>query len=62
MPWSDLPTVIKKMFNYFGPEQHEKRVTRKFIGRWDIIRKSIQVAKEHEDDLEKMDKLRKELK
>jgi len=63
MAWSDIPTVIKNAMNYFGPDQHERRVLRKFIGRWDRIRPTLSVtgkrAKKH---LEKMDDLRKELR
>lgn len=63
MPWSDVPTLLKDIMNYFGPDQHERRVLRKFIGRWDKIRAFLSVngerAKKH---LEVMDKLRKELK
>jgi len=63
MPWSDVPTVIKDIFKYFGPDQHERRVLRKFIGRWDKIRAVLSVkGKRAEKHLEVMDKLRKELR
>lgn len=63
MPWSDAPTVIKKILNYFGPDKHEQRVLRKFIGRWDKIRAVLSVeGKRAEKHLKMMDKLRKELR
>ena len=63
MPWSDVPTVLKKILGYFGPKQHETRVLRKFVGYWDTLRPAIKVeGKKEEKYLAKMDKLRKELK
>ena len=63
MPWSDVPTVLKQMFGYFGPSKHEERVLRKFVGYWDVVRPAVTVeGKKEQKYLDKMDKLRKELK
>lgn len=63
MAWSDVPAVLKKVFGYFGEEQHEKRVLRKFVGTWDKLRPSIKVTdKKDKYYLKRMDNLRKELR
>ena len=63
MPWSDIPTAIKDLVNYFGPGKHEERVLRKFIGRWDLVRKYIKFeGKRQNNHLKVMDRLRKELR
>lgn len=65
MAWSDVPTVLKQILGYFGPEQHERRVLRKFIGLWDLLRSKINIPEKDKRELkylEKMDKLREELK
>ena len=63
MAWSDAPTVIKQLLGYFGPKQHEMRVLRKFIGRWDAVRPYVKFdGKRQKNHLAVMDKLRKELR
>lgn len=63
MPWSDIPTVLKQLFGYFGPDQHEQRVLRKFVGCWDKLRPYINPSdKKEKYYVNRMDKLRKELR
>ena len=63
MAWSDIPTVLKNVLNYFGEGKHERRVMRKFIGCWDAIRDDVKVTKKiNKAYLRKMDVLRKELR
>jgi len=63
MPWADIIPFANKVLGYFGPEKHEERVIRKFIGRWDKIRPFIEFeGKKQDNHLKMMDALRSELR